>query len=324
MLVMNLQSFFLVLSFCIVVLSKSVATQKPGSAYSKKYLSKSSKNKFNVKNIKNIITFGDSYTSSWIKDYETMETVRDSTTSSGPNWVFYLSDILNATSTKNNIKIYNFAAGGASVTSEISPVYAPEVNTFTKQVRELFKPKMVDIKDKFPWTSKDSLFGVWFGINDTGNRKSTDDLTNEDYEAMTFLIYFRLLDELYQAGARNFVILNIPDLEYAPLVVSTGGQPFWMEKIASFNKLLPQYIKDFHKSHKDTNIFLYDAFNESKYIRDNYTKLGIEEVDGICPDIWNPDETCLPKEKYYWANDLHPCITVHKALTEDLYKFMKN
>ena len=183
---------------------------------------------------------------------------------------------------------------------------------------------MVDAKDKFPWTSKDSLFGVWFGINDTGNRKSTDDLTNEDYEAMTFLMYFRLLDELYQAGARNFVILNIPDLEYAPLVVSTGGQPFWMEKIASFNKLLPEYIKNFQKTHKDTNILLYDAFNESKYIRDNYTKLGIEEVDGICPDIWNPDETCLPKEKYYWANDLHPCVAVHKALSEDLFKFMKN
>ena len=108
------------------------------------------------------------------------------------------------------------------------------------------------------------------------------------------------------------------------MVVAKGGEPFWMEKIASFNKLLSKYVKEFQKTHKDSNIFLYDAFNEFKYIRDNYTKFGIEEVDGICPDIWNPDETCLPKEKYYWANDLHPCVAVHKALSEDLYKFLKH
>ncbi|OUM58146.1 carbohydrate esterase family 16 protein, partial [Piromyces sp. E2] len=217
----NLQSLFLILTFCIVVLSNPITSQKPGSAYSKKFLSKSSKTRFNIKNVKNIITFGDSYTSSLV-NYDTMEPVRDSTTSSGPNWIFYLSDILNSTSTKNDIKIYNFASGGASVTKEISPVYSDEVNTFTKQVRELFKPKMVDVKDQFPWNSKNSLFGIWFGINDTGNRKITDDLSNEDYEAMTFLMYFRLLDELYQSGARNFLIINIPDLQYAPFVVSNG------------------------------------------------------------------------------------------------------
>ncbi|OUM58147.1 carbohydrate esterase family 16 protein, partial [Piromyces sp. E2] len=212
-----------------------------------------------------------------------METLRDSTTSSGPNWVFYLSDILNSTSSKNDIKIYNFASGGASVTKEISPVYSDEVNTFTKQVRELFKPKMVDVKDQFPWNSKNSLFGIWFGINDTGNRKITDDLSNEDYEAMTFLMYFRLLDELYQSGARNFLIINIPDLQYAPFVVSNGDDSsFWMEKIASFNTLLPKYIKNFQKTHRDANIFLYDAFDEFRYIRDNYSQFGIEEVDNIC------------------------------------------
>jgi len=75
------------------------------------------------------------------------------------------------------------------------------------------------------------------------------------------------------------------------MVVAKGGEPFWMEKIASFNKLLSKYVKEFQKTHKDSNIFLYDAFNEFKYIRDNYTKFGIEEVDGICQDIWNPDET---------------------------------
>ncbi|OUM56653.1 carbohydrate esterase family 16 protein, partial [Piromyces sp. E2] len=223
-------------------------------AYSKKFLSKSSKTRFNIKNVKNIITFGDSYTSSLV-NYDTMEPVRDSTTSSGPNWIFYLSDILNSTSSKNDIKIYNFASGGASVTKEISPVYSDEVNTFTKQVRELFKLKMVDVKDQFPWNSKNSLFGIWFGINDTGNRKKTDDLSNEDYEAMTFLMYFRLLDELYQSGA-----------------LLSG----W-KKIASFNTLLPKYINDFQETHRDANIFLYDAFDEFRYIRDNYSQFGIEE-----------------------------------------------
>eukprot|EP00833_Pecoramyces_ruminatium_P004002 jgi/Orpsp1_1/1178034/evm.model.c7180000063787.2 len=320
----KLQAYFVVVNLYIVALATplNAAKVQSGRHSSKKYLSNSSRTKFNFKKFKYLVTFGDSYTSTY-NDYDTMIGYRQYTNAAGPNWVYYLSDAICESRHANDtdVRVYNFASGGSVITEDVSTKYASEVLTFYQQIRDHFIPKMVERKKEFPWETKKTLFGIWFGINDTGRLRNELELKGKDLLNVGLYVYFRLIDELYQNGARHFIILNVPDLSFSPYVLESDGEG-WMKRIDVFNKELPKFVAEFHRTHPDANVFFYDAFTEFGYIRKNYAKYGIEKVSDMCPDIWNPDETCLPVEKYYWANNLHPGVSVHKALTDDLVKFL--
>lgn len=63
---------------------------------------------------------------------------------------------------------YNFAYGGATTNSTLAHPFSTKVQDFSAQV-DLFeqyvgaKPAIAD------WTTADSMFGVWLGVNDIGN-----------------------------------------------------------------------------------------------------------------------------------------------------------
>lgn len=240
--------------------------------------------------------------------------IKIQTSAYGPNWVYYMED-------KANVTAYNFAYGGATVAYEISPAYLTTVLSFTDQVRKYFNPMMTDGKFK-DWDPKKTLFGVWMGINDIGNRKKGTDLSNDDLEDITLLVYFRLMEELYGYGARNFLLLNVPSIENSPWHTTIYPNPDIKYQVESFNELLAEYARDFYKEHQDINLFIYDAHSEFLYVEENYKKFGITTITETCSDLNNPDETCLPKEQYYWGNGLHPTFVVHEALTTDLCKFL--
>jgi len=292
------------------------AFTKEGRFSSLKFMSNKKSNRFKLKNIENFIVFGDSYTTTNV-DYDSMISPgKDYTSAYGPNWVFYMEDA-------TDMKIYNLAYGGATVAYEISPAYLTTVLSFTDQVRKQFNPKMIEgpFND---WEPNTTLFGIWMGINDIGNRKQNTDLSNEDLEDITMLVYFRLLEELYEYGARNFLLLNVPSIERSPWFTTMYPNESIKGKVKSFNKLLIKYARDFYEDHKDINLFIYDTHSEFIYIEDNHEIFGITELLEFCNDLNNPDDTCLPRGQYYWGNGLHPTFVVHKAMTDDIIKFLKN
>lgn len=59
-----------------------------------------------------------------------------------------------------------------------------------------------------PWTADNSLFALWFGVNDIGNSYW---LSNEtEVINAIFDSYFAQAQLLYKAGARNFLFLTCP------------------------------------------------------------------------------------------------------------------
>ena len=64
------------------------------------------------------------------------------------------------------IELFNFATGGASTDDTIDPSpYGPAVHSFNHQVQEEFLLKYAN-GSHIPWTGKNSLVAVEFGIND--------------------------------------------------------------------------------------------------------------------------------------------------------------
>ncbi|OUM57569.1 carbohydrate esterase family 16 protein [Piromyces sp. E2] len=264
--------------------------------------------------MKNLISFGDSYTTTNV-DYETMISPgRDYTSSYGPNWIYHICDA-------TGMKSYNFAYGGATISSAITTPYKPDVESFVSQVRRYFNPKMT--KGPFTdWNSYNTLFGIWYGVNDNHPGQKNTDIDYEDYLDISFLIYHKLLEELYGYGARNFLLLNTPDIDTSPLARENPSDTRKSD-LLNFNRLLVETAKEFYHDHPDINLFIYDTYTEFQYIYKNYKKYGITEVSEICPNLQYPDETCLPPEKYYWGDSLHPTHVVHKAMTDDIVKFLK-
>jgi hypothetical protein len=102
---------------------------------------------------------------------------------------------------------YNFAYGGATVDGDLIAPYDPRVKSLIDQVEE-FSGSIAEHPDYAPWTSQDSVFGVWMGVNDVGNSfwlENVDEVLGAAVDR-----YFEQLQIMYDAGARQFALLTVP------------------------------------------------------------------------------------------------------------------
>ena len=79
---------------------------------------------------------------------------------SGANWPVYLATKYN----RSQIFTYDFAAWGAVV--DKATINADQDQDFTKQVKEGFLPMYLNDYNIAEWYPDNSLFAVWFGLND--------------------------------------------------------------------------------------------------------------------------------------------------------------
>jgi phospholipase/lecithinase/hemolysin len=111
---------------------------------------------------------------------------------------------------------------------------------------------------KASWSSDDSLFAIFDGINDVGNSywKNSTALNNG-----IFAVYRGLVDELYQAGARNFAFLNVPPVDRSPLTTanSVADQTLERDDIADWNNALKKMAESLKDDYRDVNVFTIDT-----------------------------------------------------------------
>ena len=103
------------------------------------------------------------------------------TSSNGPNYVDFLATTYN----RSYIQAYNLAYGGATIDPAlVASQYGLIVQSFQQQVTQTFLP-VYSVNYDVPWTSSDTLFTIFFGINDvllsyaTGNDSLNYDLIKE-------------------------------------------------------------------------------------------------------------------------------------------------
>lgn len=121
----------------------------------------------------------------------------------GVNWIGLLVSQYNL----STLLSYNFAYGGATTDADLVAPYEPTVLSFVDQVTE-FSNSIASHPSTTPWTSENSLFGVWMGVNDVGNTYYESNVTTILDDIM--VVYFDQLQIMYDAGARNFVLLSVP------------------------------------------------------------------------------------------------------------------
>jgi len=250
------------------------------------------------------------------------------TSSNGPNWVDFLTVQYN----QSFLKTYNLAYGGATVDSSLVGEYLPTVLDFRQQVNEEFIPDYV-VRKTTRWTSRNTLFAAFFGINDVGNSYGSSATgVNATLNSEIFAVYSSLVDQIYQAGGRNFLFLNVPPVDRAPLTTAQGSTTEQHERadIAAFNLKIAALATNLSRTYADTTVFMFDANAIFTEILDDVTSYsqtaGIKNTTAYCTayqggtasmDTFDTD--CgVPVNEYFWLNSLHPLYMVHNATASQI------
>ncbi|KAI0199771.1 hypothetical protein F4808DRAFT_471232 [Astrocystis sublimbata] len=285
-------------------------------------------------NVQKAFIFGDSYTETGFDYTQAQPSATNPlgnpnypgrTSSNGPNWVSYLTYKYNA----SELLTYNFAYGGATVDSALVEPYLPTVKSVKEQVDTEFLPGYTGSSASTTWTGDDSIFAIWIGINDVNNsfkqgKNMTDALNDEIFD-----VFSGLVDKMYDAGGRNYVLINVPPLERTPVVIGQGDSAVALIKadVAVWNQKVVDLANSL-KAKADTNVWIYDS-NESfgEVIDDpklhaetaglqNTTDYCVAYQDGTpAQDTFDP--SCgIPVNEYFWLNDLHPTSAIHEVVAK--------
>lgn len=260
--------------------------------------------------VKYFITFGDSYSQTGFDINSTPPSASNPegnppmpgwTTSGGLNWIGNLISNLNT----SLILSYNFAYGGATTSASLVEPYESTVLNFDNQTAE-FLGSIASHPSSAPWTAGNTLVGVWIGVNDVGNMYYQSNEATLVGEIMAK--YFSLLQQIYNTGARNFVLLSVPPIDKSPLMLgqSASAQQLEASVITQYNDALASNLASFLQSHPGAVGKIVDTGAAFNKVINNPTAYGA--ADATC---YNSDGvSCV------WWNNYHPALAVHKVVAE--------
>ncbi|KAL2130376.1 hypothetical protein VTI74DRAFT_6538 [Chaetomium olivicolor] len=260
--------------------------------------------------VKYLITFGDSYSQTGFDITGTKPAPGNPlgnpplpgwTASGGLNWVGFLTSQFNT----STVLTYNFAYGGATTNATLVQPYASTVLSFIDQVAQ-FSGSIASKPSYAPWTASNTLFGVWMGVNDVGNS-----WWESDYESILSQImdsYFGRLQVLYDAGARNFVLLTVPPTQRSPLMLqgTAESQQGLAAGIAKYNAAIATRLVSFKSKNSGVTAKIVDTQTPFNTALDKPTAYGAPNAT-----CYNSDGTsCL------WFNDYHPGIKINELVAK--------
>ncbi|KAI4716052.1 hypothetical protein E4T48_07732 [Aureobasidium sp. EXF-10727] len=289
--------------------------------------------------IKHIFAFGDSYTTTGFNTSLTQPgpgnplgnpTYPGYTSSNGPNWIDYLTTTYN----KSFIETVNLAFGGATVDSTLVAPYLPTVLSVKQQVQDEFLPLYASHFSPVPWTSDDTLFTIFIGINDIGNSYAAQ---NASLHPTIFAELSGLVESLYTSGARNFLFLNVPPVDKSPLTQSAGpsAQSLEAAAIADWNTRLISLSASLTRNHTDATSFVFDTNKLFSRVIEHpcaYPQTcAYQNTTAFCtayqngtPSPTSFDPACgVSVDRYLWLNSLHPTFRLHDAIAARIVKLIK-
>lgn len=231
-----------------------------------------------------------------------------STSSGGINWLGYLVTEFNRTVALN----YNFASGGAatnnSVVSSSGTPLTTQVATFLQY-----------LGTGGPWSSDDSVFVFWIGINDIWNSYALD-VDQAALHAKLMDEIFKLVQQLYDVGARKFMFMSVPRthpphlslilqintdppyvaVEKTPsqLVYSAAVRANEVVQIADYNSQLVSRAATWKAGKTGTTVWQFDTQPAFNQVISNPAAYGYVDATTVCQT-----STCM------WYDTFHRELT---------------
>lgn len=206
----------------------------------------------------------------------------------GPVWVEYLASKLRLTANPKT----NFAYGGATTgnSKQLPPGLLAQIQTF-KATHSSADPK--------------ALYLVWAGANDYlgGGTDTTAPVNN----------LATAVKSLAAAGAKNILVVNLPDLGKLPGTRTTERSNTLNDLTKKHNSGLAASLNGLRQQLSDINITYVDVNSLFNQVANNPKKFGFTNVTNPCLSQYSKCNN--PNEYLFWDN-IHPTSAAHKLLVE--------
>ncbi|KAH8693799.1 GDSL lipase/esterase [Talaromyces proteolyticus] len=261
------------------------------------------------RHIYSMFSFGDSYTTTSFNSSAVQPSpdnpmgnpeLGQGTATDNVNWVGYMTTVYN----KSVVLNYNLAVYGATVNDS---VVDNEPEDLVYQISNDFRSHycLSSFASSPRWSPDASLFTIWIGINDIQfSYQNTDPFGKIP---LVLQSYFRLVEQLYECGARRFLIINVPPTTRTPkmLLFENWHRKIHQRVVTSFNRQLEQGVYHWRKQHKSASMVLFDSWSFMTKILDNPREYGFLNSDCI-------GDRCI------WWDGYHPSSAFHRLLAADI------
>ena len=215
--------------------------------------------------------------------------------SNGPVWLDYLA------ASMEDVELEDRALGGAQ---SDGPVVEIAEGVF---INIGLIQQVTDYIDSLPADADLSgiLFTGWIGGNDFlqwgPSEEVIDNALNNISDA---------LQDLIDAGAKDIMVMNLPDLGLAPAIVDSPAAAAFTSGSMTFNTFLSQLVCDFRGAYPKVKFYMADTFELLQYAVEYGESLGFTDVDGTCVG-----GGALPLcEGYIFFDGIHPTTATHQYL----------
>ncbi|KFY33462.1 hypothetical protein V494_07603 [Pseudogymnoascus sp. VKM F-4513 (FW-928)] len=288
---------------------------------------------FGFSKIKKTFIFGDSWSRIGFEVTKTQPSDSNpfgntgSTSSNGLNWVHYMTSTYNS----SLFWTYDFALSGATIDGDI--VTGSTGRDVDGELNDGFLPAYGSQEGFFDETN--SLFVIWIGINDLVNSYLGDDV-----HPALFIRLRELVNDMHEAGARQFVFINAPPLERSPRVTGSSANatrvPAMTAAVADYNKRMLQLANAVNHDLAYTTVFHFDVYTLMDTVISRPSRFaltaGYKDTLSYCSAYQDGtdevdtklDDCEFASNEYLWLNNLHPTQPFHQLVAKKVTEDLKN
>lgn len=228
-------------------------------------------------------------------------------------WVDYLGEQIGLTptlfanlSTTAPTQGVNFAFGGSN--SGVDNVFIPGVPGVLNQVGLFTQPFLANNQKVDP----NALYAVWGGGNDYlfGQNPNVNQVVNNLSQSVGLLT---------QAGAKNILVLNLPDLGKIPLVSSSANSSNFTALTNAHNAMLATALAELSNI-PDVNIIPVDIDSVFNRVVANPAEFRFNNIDSSCVvyriQINQVLRSCDNPNDFFFFDEVHPTTNVHRLIAE--------
>ncbi|OLP15782.1 hypothetical protein BST81_24520 [Leptolyngbya sp. 'hensonii'] len=245
--------------------------------------------------------------------------------SNGPNWIDYLSQDLNVTPTPLANVLFqgaiptqgvNYAFGGATTGPDpitgVQNTIDPTLPGLQTQL-QFFLSSLA--QQPIPKANPNALYVIWAGGNDFLPSQSPFFTPFTDDQPTLNNVSF-VLNSLIQAGAKNFLVANLPDLGSAP--AGAANSQTLNPLTQDYNQNLSQLLSSLGQANPDTNILSLDinSLFKAAIVSPQYSNVTTPCVDlqAFPPSLCSFDPAV--QNSYLFWDSIHPTTVAHQQIAD--------
>ena len=232
--------------------------------------------------------------------------------SDGRVWIEYLASYFDL-----HTELNNYAWGGATVNNSYIPSYSTYLEGPVPGVIDQVSTYISEIDDGIANT----LHVLWAGYNDYWYF-AYDNITDSDDEMVSLSPVYQnvtrsiknIMESLYSAGARKFMVGNVPNMTQMPEALSRSKKihQSYDVLVKGHNKELSTILATFGATNPDTTIYTFDAFNALQCIDFQKNLLGFLNVQDAC--YLSPDAPCNNIFSFKFWDNYHFTTHSHNVI----------